>query len=145
MENKEKQVEEMVKDLEGCIIYSPKRNEYNDYILDYNTIVERLVKKGWIKLPEDRVVLSREQKEEYEQFKSFLERNDWENIEHMETTLDKCQKVLYERLQQSRKEMAEKCLNFVKEWVDNDEECLGFLFDFEDFITRQFGVEIKEN
>ena len=42
------------------------------------------------------------------------------------------------------KETAEKCRNFVKEWVGNDEEGLGFLFDFEDFITKQFGVGIKE-
>lgn len=45
---------------------------------------------------------------------------------------------------QARKETAEKCRNFVKEWVGNDEEGLGFLFDFENFITKQFGVEIKE-
>ena len=37
---------------------------------------------------------------------------------------------------QGSKEIAEKCHNFVKEWVDNDEEGLGFLFDFENFITK---------
>ena len=42
------------------------------------------------------------------------------------------------------KETAEKCREFVKKWVGKDEEGLGFLFDFEDFIAKQFGIEIGE-
>lgn len=42
------------------------------------------------------------------------------------------------------KEMAEKCRDFVKQWAGSSEEGLGFLFDFEDFLVKQFGIDLGE-
>lgn len=93
---------------------------------------------------EDSIVLSREEYEEYQKFKSFMERNDWESIEDIETTLDKCQEVLYERLQQERKETAEKILNEIDCIPTNEVNELNHLRLLKMNIAKQYGIEIKE-
>lgn len=79
MKDKEKQIEEMAKDLEPFItlhreVYvSANRKERHAWMLseeDNEVIAESLVAKGYRKLPEDSVVLSREEYEEYQSFKN---------------------------------------------------------------------------
>lgn len=77
------------------------------------TIAYELLKKYQPKLPKDSVAITKEEWEEYQKFKSFMKRNDWESVDHIETTLDKCQEVLYERLQQASKETAKKIKDFI--------------------------------
>lgn len=113
-------------------------------------------KFGITKLPKDSVVLSKEEWKEYEQFKSFMERNDWESIDDIETTLDKCQEVLYERLQQARKETTEKIIfklvNYLKARKEiykmNSDVTATMRVDWAILEVKQFAkhfsVEIKE-
>lgn len=54
---------------------------------------------------------------------------------------DTCEMSIFVKEQ---KKTVEKCHEFIKTWVGNDEEGLGFLFDFENFIIKQFGIKIKE-
>ena len=101
----------------------------------------------------DLVILSREEYEEYRKFKSFMERNDWENVEHIETTLDKCQEVLYERLQQAHKGTAEKAFEITKKIIDKKYSIetpstrvtlSNIINQIEKEFTKQFNIEIKE-
>ena len=87
----------------------------------------------------DKIIISKEEFEEYQKFKSFMERNDWTSVEDMENTLDKCQEVLYERLQQANRKTAEKVIN----WFRENSVCIPSVEYINEF-AKQFGVEIKE-
>lgn len=56
---------------------------------------------------------------------------------------------LEEQVKHSRNEITEKILikgkQLVEKWLSKDDEKVGFIFDFEEFIKKQSGVEIKEN
>lgn len=156
------QIEEMASDMDyGCT----KRDLYPS---DAKEIAKALYLLGYRKLPEDSVVISKEEYEEYKEFKAFMERNDWENIKDIETTLDKCQEVLYERLQQTSKKTAEKIIVDLialakqkqEEYKDMSYKSIGYnpnigksfsaewyLFEqrLKNIVAPQFGVEIKES
>ena len=124
MEDNEKQIEEMVRIINKVITNScPDFNGYR--IPESKSLAEELLKYYQQKLPKDSVVdtptiqcetysqndivvLSGKEYQEYQKFKSFMEYNDWKSVDEIETTLDKCQEILYEMLQQERKETAEK-------------------------------------
>ena len=102
-------------------------------------------------ISKDSVVLSKKECEEYQKFKSFMERNDWENVEHIETTLDKCQEVLYERFQQERKKIAENykismmlSIQEMQKYLEIDEEQAKLLYYHNAQVAKQFGVGTKE-
>ena len=41
-----------------------------------------------------------------------------------------------------REEAAEKCYEFIKQYFRNcSEEDMGFLFDFEDFLKKEFNID----
>ena len=62
MKDKEKQIEEMVRDLYGELYY-----DIVEHLFDYEKIAKGIIKKGWVKLFEDSVVLSREELHEIEE------------------------------------------------------------------------------
>ena len=86
-----------------------------------------------------------------------MKHNDWESIEDMENTLDQCQEVLYERLQQASKKTTEKFYNTIVYRIlalnfetDNKNYDEGFFDAIKevlrriDNVAKQFEVEIKE-
>lgn len=133
---KEKLIEEFVK--------FAKREFDVEIVKDNINGKEYTFKELFGKVFEDSVVLSGEEYYEYQKFKSFMEHNDWESVEDIETTLDKCQEVLYERLQQERKETAEKILNEIDCVPTNEVNELNHLRLLKMNIAKQCGVEIKE-
>jgi hypothetical protein len=90
-------------------------------------------------LIKDSVVLSREQ------FKILCE--DKVEITHLSIDEEFKKECEYE-IKQASKETAEKILNkgkqLVEKWLSKDDEKVGFMFDFEEFIKKQFNVKIKE-
>lgn len=150
----EKRIEEMSEDVTRAVEYDIENSD----LIDSCATAIKLIKLGWIKPNKDSVVLSKEEYEEYQKFKDFMERNDWENIEHMETTLDKCQEVLYERLQQASNETVEKILhiidlvdkkyqNYAKEKLQSGMIAKAFKVVAKEIkieISKQFNVKIKE-
>lgn len=161
MENKEKQIEETAKNKAMLILDMPNTcseclflDDNGDYPFctvtgerrgyNFRTRELKMVKCPLKECPEDNIVLSRKEYEEYQKFKSFMERNDWESIEDIETTLDKYQETLYERLQQECKETAEKILNEIDCVPTNEVNELNHLRLLKNNIAKQFGIEIKE-
>lgn len=159
--DKEKLIEEMAKDLEDCIIYSPKRNEYNDYILDYNTIVKRLVEKGWIKPNKDSVVLSREEyvKKVVEEYEAGIEnckfhyeyiaiphiaqvikdKPDISDVE-VEELIEQLGVEINEKYSAYERGSKETAKKIYKEYL-----CNILSLEAKEEFAKQFGVEIKEN
>ena len=137
-------------------------------------IAEELYKHYQPKLPEDSVVLSKDEKQKllhgmYEQGKFdaladlekdgkvVLLREEYNlliNIKKFFQTADSeisagnLLVYLKEFKEEAHKETAEKILNkgkeLVKKWLSRNDEKVGFMFDFKEFIKEQFGVEIKE-
>ena len=106
------EIEEMTKDL-----YEELKTENIPYHkCDY--IAQKFIAMGWIKLNEDKVVIS---KEEYE---LLVECSSYENLENEYT--------------KGSKETAEKCIRLIKKTYFTKEALC-------EFIARQFDVEIKEN
>lgn len=129
MEDREKLICETVGDVLNKIGYYKKRFKHTEEI---NALIR----------------LINELESENSKFKGFMERNDWENVEHIETTLDKCQEVLYERLQQAGKEKAEKIFGYLTEALQyNRKYGSNFVVlhpaDIKE-IARQCGIKIKE-
>ena len=120
MKDKEKQIEEMAKD-----IYEQKSCdtsfEENCKLLAYD-----LVSLGWVKIPEDKVVLSRE---EYE----------W-----LTCCFGKFEEIMNDIKELAHKETAEKIFNHLLGliWEYPYRSCFREN-DLKEF-AKQFGVEIKE-
>ncbi len=145
MENIEKRIEEMKKDI--CHHNNNGICEIDDSICDRNCIgtiesellAKKLINKGWVKLHKDSIVLS---KDEYEKLKG--ERKLCDNcgtyFQSAWTACPKCgtKPSDYER---GSKETAEKIYYFVGDYYDSE----YLMFNLETFIKEQFGVEIKEN
>ena len=98
----------------------------------------------------DSVMLTKEEFEKYKEFKSFMERNDWKDVKHIENTLDKCQEVLYERLQREYKKGykkgKEKMKNriFKKLFAINGRTRADIPYYRVVELAKQFDVEIKD-
>lgn len=56
-----------------------------------------------VKLLDKQEKLINELKNENKKFKDFMQQNDWESVEEMETTLDKCGEALYKKMQREYK------------------------------------------
>lgn len=102
----------------------------------FNLWAEGLYNAGYRNV-KDSVVLSREEYELLNDIKAL-------HIQIIDSLKHINDEDIANITKQASKETAKKCRDFVKEWVGNSEEGLGFLFDFEDFIEKQFGAEIKE-
>ena len=153
MKDKEKQIEEMAKDLEkvekevySIIVketraYVKEHHKYNtkeDYSLAHiKTVHERTAEDmfnlGYRKLPEDSVVLSREE------YKTLLDNNIRADLEYWEDMLAKERKETAEKIYYKAEKKA-----YFKDggYYDKDR----YYIDMEDLkeILKQFGVEIKE-
>ena len=132
MKDKEKKILAITQDLSDCLEYDIENSGFVD---TYDTACN-LVDKGWVKLPEDNVVLSREQWEDYKKY------------------VDKCNEAYYRgqheaevyykyiQIPKERKETAEKFYEFAKAWFGDDEQN-DYFVEVKNF-AKQFGVEIKE-
>jgi hypothetical protein len=97
MENNEKQIEEMAKELEKDI---------NTPMYSYHYLASKLQPKGWIKLCEDSVILSKE-----ELSRKYVDRDTYDaEIEY--------RKVLEKRVS---REMVEKIIAKIKQFLSNVE------------------------
>ena len=154
MEDKEKKILAITQDLSDCLEYDIENSGFVD---TYDTACN-LVDKGWVKLPEDSVVISREQWEDYKKYVDKCNEEYYRGQHEAE--------VYYKYIQipKERKETAEK---FVKEiekgiskYTTNIDIPLPFsdnafintkiipvekFFNFINSLAKQFGVEIKEN
>ena len=131
MKDKEKQIEEMAKDYYGYSI---------DLEDDCKFVAEEMYNKGYRKLPEDSVVLSRE---EYENKKIIVEMSGGHKLKLTIGKFGEMSKVLEEY---TRKETAEKILNETMRIpvIDGKFVKVDDLIDkLEEIATRE-GVEIKE-
>lgn len=111
-------------------------------------VATELVEKYQPKIPEDSIVLTKKEWENYKSsFRNQLYCKDVQyGIEIKELRNDR--DYWREEYRQARKETAREILikgkQLVEKWLSKDDEKVGFLFDFEEFIKKQFGVEIKE-
>lgn len=87
---------------------------------DFYRLAEKLYEENYRKIPEDSVVMAETER------------------------ITMCAEQWDKGYAQARTETARECRDFIKQWVGNDEEGLGFLFDFEEFIKKQYGVEVDE-
>lgn len=122
---KKVQIEEMAKDYYGYSI---------DSEADCKFVAEEMYNKGHRKLPEDSVVLSREEYDEIKIYKSY--------IPEMKKAFDKVRNAAI-------KETAEKILDLlVPDCKACDENwhsgCLCLRATLAEKIAKQFGLEIKE-
>ena len=149
MKDKEKQIEEMARDMDyGCT----KRDLYPS---DAKEIAKALYLIGYRKLPKYSVVLSRE---EYEKLKLFEERvrsgvcftqKEW--FDFCNEDSKKRTSLLIEAKEQASKETAEKILNELHLLFSAD-YLVGLRNEYKDWkyadlikrYARQLGVEIKE-
>ena len=127
MSDKEKQIEEMAKEIESAKqrIWTNvrPRGEDEDYLWHSRAIAEHLEAQGYCKLPEGAVVLTREESEK-----------TWEkggSNTH----------ALYQVISENtRKETAREIICEIKAFIyDNDN-----LMERLDIIAKQYGVEVEE-
>lgn len=122
---KKDQIEKMAKDYYGYSI---------DSEVDCKFVAEEMYNKGHRKLPEDSVVLSREEYDEIKTYQSY--------IPEMKKAFDKIRNATI-------KETAEKILDLlVPDCKACDENwhsgCLCLRATLAEKIAKQFGLEIKE-
>ena len=133
MKDKEKQIEEMAKDILSA---------YGVNKLYSNQVAEYLYNAGYRKLPKDSVVLSREEYKLLFDIKKKFETADGDEITAVSLLM-----WLKELTARERKETAEKWKVFIKSlfndgWftvADNEK-----VHKVVDEFAKQFGVEIKE-
>ena len=142
MKDKEKQIEEMAKDLVGedyaVVIVQARTTSLSNQTKKH---LQKLIKKGWVKLPKDSVVLS---KEKYE---LLVECSSYEGV----------MKALKNEYTKGSKETAEKFIKECKKYkvkkfspicIDQRQTGVSWIevpeWKFDEF-AKQFGVEIKEN
>lgn len=148
MEGEENQTEEMVKELAkdmGIAFQLANTTRFG-------VIAESLIRWHWVKLNKDSIVIS---KGEYER----LKRAEAEKDRLYEIKLDLENQLIekgwadYEGADEIEKrvnkETVEKFLikvkQLVEKWLSKDDEKVGFIFDFDEFIKEQFVVEAKGN
>ena len=132
MENKEKQIEEMAKELEKDI---------NTPMYSYHYLASKLQPKGWVKSNEDSVMFSRE-----------------EYIKNLNTHYYMGQREVEEeyktiQIPKERKETAEKAFEITKKIIDKKyaietpwtrATLSNIINQIEKEFAKQFGIEIKE-
>lgn len=121
--NKQEQIEEMQVDLLLCLVFSKNGG------VKCGDTAEALYDAGYRKLPEDSIVLSRE---ESQALKKQIEYWEYEA------------KVARKYIAEVRKETAEKILDEVKDMFLNTSYNIDWIFNKLEELAKQFGVEIKE-
>lgn len=142
MKDKEKHILAITQDLSDCLEYDIEDSS----VVDTYDTAYKLANKGWVKLPEDSVVLSRE---------VFELLTDIKNLQQqVQDSLSNTSEDFERIAKQARKETAEKILNemvnIIKTQSVNDynfddkviEEPI-LLEKLKEIATRE-GVEIKE-
>lgn len=153
MENKEKQIVDLMKDKEFVKLVKLIENTHPFYV---ETIALRVYEKYQQKLPKDSVVLSKEEYALYDVVKK-----DYPN--DMTCLVEKLTEISHNSYKKGIKETAEKILNELFDIFDNKIkellklkksnnneyndgrlcECCSCIDEIRDFATRE-GVEIKE-
>ena len=137
--NKEKQIEEMAKDIEGY-------NKIPHEIRTQSNFCRHLINCGWIKPNKDSVVLSREELED----KVIITKKEYDKLKY---TFNCGYPVYKQGLEDGSKETAEKFESelkaFIKVWKMAEDDALSIpfyraLFTKIGELAKQFGVEIKE-
>ena len=136
--DKQKQIEEMAK-----VIHHTEFVDISGY--EEEKIAEELLKHYQPKLPENAVVLTRKDREEFnELYRSALQRAEkWEKL---------CGIKIKEARKETAKEIFEKVLSYIGSnqkfcIVDNDNQTLidcDKLWEFVGILAKQFGVEVEE-
>lgn len=72
----------------------------------------------WFSLDKDILTLINELESENSKFKGFMERNEWESIEDMETTLDKAQEKCFEVAKENQ-QLKDRITKLEKEIEEN--------------------------
>ena len=131
MKDKEKQIEEMREHI--CIGCSGK--PCGEYCDKCKFVAEELLKHYQLKLPEDSIMLTRE---EYDSLKLEIQQAHNKGVR---VGFDLKEFKINSIKQKASKETAEKILNFI------DSEDIGFScerYRLKQLLKEQFGVEIKE-
>lgn len=130
MEDNKQQIEEMAKLIRPIL---ENRTDVG-FIPDLDKpIAEELLKHYQPKLPEDSVVIS---KEEFWKLSDKFSKKELDDISQF-------------RVNKAVEEALEKILieskQLVKKWLSRNDEKVGFIFDFEEFIKEQFGAKVRED
>ena len=145
MKDKEKQIEKMAKDLKECLPsswYYLKSVDSDTYY-----VAKHFCNEGYRKLPEDSVVLSKEEYEKLTAPRLFIKQKPLREKELAEKLknanygiigVDESSIEIIPTRAEIEKEMAKKILNKV------DKESNGQTKQITDLIRKQSGVEIKE-
>lgn len=148
MEEKEKQIEEMAKEIEKAKqkIWAGVRTraEDEDYLWHSRAIAEHLMLQGYRKIPDGSVVLTRE---EYE--KLCKEKNDYkQRSQSFEKRYEQLIQSSCEAITKARKGTAKEFASKVKECKEIKELVeLGYIVSYVDLckgideIAKQYGVE----
>jgi hypothetical protein len=115
MEDKEKQIEEMTKDLYGEIDYDVNYysdDNYSEVNFNYIETAKNIVAKGWVKPNKDSVVLSKEEYDDYLNLKDLLDKGYFTSENRV-------------AIHKARKETAEKFAKKIQDYL-NDKVCEEF-------------------
>ena len=133
MKDKEKQIEEMSKEIFNTCAW--RFGNPNDYKEVFNDIAEDLTKLNYRKLPEDSVVLSREELNEIINQTKETEKNYYKRVVIPQERKETAEKIFVEVLDcESLKVIRD--MGWETIFNDINKEILE--------LAKQFGVEIKE-
>lgn len=132
-EEKNKQIEEMMKDLKEEKLYALINKT------SYMRSAENLYEQGYRKIPQDSVVLTRE-----ELSKNYVQRELYEHIIKYRCLPPEFGKIVNEVKLQTRKETAEEIFSNLHRLIYSDKTTPIWVKQQLNEIAKQFGVEIKE-
>lgn len=126
MKDKEKQIEEMAKEIfNTCVWRFGKPNDYKEI---FNDIAEDLTKLNYRKIDKNSVVLSKEEYQELKQSKTLLELRE-ETIKYLEDA-----NIRYH----------ETLTDVFNRWVETDKETGGFNLCYIYDLAHFYEIEIKQ-
>ena len=139
--DKEKQIEEMAKDLKGedyaVVIVQGKTTSLSNQTKKY---LRRLIDKGYRKITENEVVIS---KKEYENLKNQLKEMEKQRDEQAYITEDLIQeKHLW--TDQARKKMAREILEYIEQNFSEEWGTVDCLYDVYEWISNTFDIDLGD-
>lgn len=133
MKSEEKQIEEIAIRLYDAVNNKGLVLVPNPYsLVGWSKIAEELLKHYQI-VDKDSVVLT---KEKFWELSDKFSKKELDDISQFR--VDKAVKETIEKFLIKGKQLVEK-------WLSRDDEKVGFIFDFEQFIREQFGVGVRED
>jgi hypothetical protein len=133
MEDKEKQIEEMTKDLYGEIDYDVNYysdDNYSEVNFNYIETAKNILAKGRVKPNKDSVVLSKEEYDDYLNLKDLLDKGYFTSENRV-------------AIHKARKETAEKFVKEVDDCMQGSDLARIMAYRIKE-LAKQLGVEIKE-